>query len=129
MSKSKKAVSANIVWFEIPADDPERARKFYSGLFGWKISLFPSMTDFWSIDTGAGPGTPDGALMVRKHPSHPIRNYVSVASVTKSLAKVKKLGGKVCVPKTAVKGMGYFAICKDTENNTFGFWEINKNAK
>jgi hypothetical protein len=26
-----------IVHFEIPADDVERARKFYSILFGWKI--------------------------------------------------------------------------------------------
>ena len=27
----------SIVHFEIPADDVERARKFYSTLFGWKI--------------------------------------------------------------------------------------------
>jgi predicted enzyme related to lactoylglutathione lyase len=26
-----------IVHFEIPADDIERARKFYTDLFGWKI--------------------------------------------------------------------------------------------
>ena len=26
-----------IVHFEIPADDVERARNFYSTLFGWKI--------------------------------------------------------------------------------------------
>lgn len=26
-----------IVHFEIPADDIDRARKFYSELFGWKI--------------------------------------------------------------------------------------------
>jgi predicted enzyme related to lactoylglutathione lyase len=26
-----------IVHFEIPADDVERSKKFYSDLFGWKI--------------------------------------------------------------------------------------------
>jgi len=26
---------ANIIWFEIPADDPERAKRFYGTLFGW----------------------------------------------------------------------------------------------
>jgi predicted enzyme related to lactoylglutathione lyase len=26
-----------IVHFEIPADDVERSKKFYSNLFGWKI--------------------------------------------------------------------------------------------
>jgi len=35
------------------------------------------------------------------------------------MAKVKKLGGMVCVPKTAVPTMGYFAICRDTEGNEF----------
>jgi predicted enzyme related to lactoylglutathione lyase len=35
-----------IVHFDIPADDPERAKKFYSDLFGWKIEK-------WS-ESGAG---------------------------------------------------------------------------
>ena len=33
---------ASIVWFEIPADNVERARKFYGALFGWKIEKFPA---------------------------------------------------------------------------------------
>jgi predicted enzyme related to lactoylglutathione lyase len=28
-----------------------------------------------------------------------------------------------------VPQMGYFAICQDTENNMFGLWETDKNAK
>jgi hypothetical protein len=31
--------------------------------------------------------------------------------------------------KTAVPNMGYFAICRDTENNEFALWEINMKAK
>ena len=45
------------------------------------------------------------------------------------MAKVKKLGGEVCMPKTAVPQMGYFAICRDTENNEFAIWELNQKAK
>ena len=41
----------------------------------------------------------------------------------------EKLGGKICVAKTAVPQMGYFAICEDTENNTFAIWERNPGAK
>ena len=63
------------------------------------------------------------------HPQQPITNYVSVPSVTKAAAKVEKLGGTVCKPKTAVPGMGYFAICLDTEGNTFALWEMNERAK
>ncbi len=129
MSKSKKTATSNIVWFEIPADNPERAKKFYSALFGWKIEKFPGMTDYWHIDTGGSDDTPDGGLMARKHPEQPITNYVNVASVTKFMAKVKKLGGKVCVPKTAVPEMGYFAVCTDTENNMFALWERSQSAE
>jgi predicted enzyme related to lactoylglutathione lyase len=129
MSKAKKAPAANIIWFEIPADNPERASKFYGALFGWKITPFPGMTDYWHIETGGGDDTPDGGLMVRKHEKQPITNYVNVPSVTRGMAKVKKLGGTVCKEKTAVPHMGYFAICRDTEGNEFALWEINMNAK
>ncbi len=40
----------SIVHFEIPVDEPQRARDFYSGLFGWKIESFPGM-DYMMIDT------------------------------------------------------------------------------
>ncbi len=125
----KNRAASSIVWFEIPADNPERAKKFYGSLFGWNIKLFPGMTEYWHIDTGGGDDTPDGGMIARKHPEQPITNYVSVKSVTESMAKVEKLGGKICMSKTAVPQMGYFAICQDTENNTFALWEMNANAK
>src|SRR6266568_1449339 len=81
MSKSEKKQDANIVWFEIPADNPERATAFYSNLFGWKITPFPGGGDYWHIDTGGADDSPDGALKRRKHPQEPVVNYVSVNSV------------------------------------------------
>ncbi len=127
-AKGSRAASS-IVWFEIPADNPERAKKFYGSLFGWKIERFPGMTDYWHIDTGGGDDTPDGGLMKRVHPEQPITNYVAVSSVDKAAANVEKLGGKICKAKTAVPQMGYFAICQDTENNMFALWERNESAK
>jgi len=128
MSTKKKA-AASIVWFEIPADDPERAKAFYGKLFGWKIQAIPGMTDYSHIDTSGPEASPDGGLMKRMHPAHTITNYVGVPSVTKFMAKVVKLGGTICKPKMAVPGMGYLAICQDTENNTFALWEMNPKAK
>jgi predicted enzyme related to lactoylglutathione lyase len=128
-SRKKSKVAPSIVWFEIPADNIERAKKFYGALFGWKINAFPGMTDYWHIDTGGGDETPDGGLLPRKHAQQPITSYINVASVTKAMAKTVKLGGKVMKPKTAVPQMGYFAICQDTENNEFALWERNQNAK
>jgi predicted enzyme related to lactoylglutathione lyase len=127
--KKNNKTTPSIVWFEIPADNLERAKKFYSALFGWKIEKFPGMTDYWHIDTGGADETLDGGLLARKHPAQAVTNYVNVESVTQSAAKVEKLGGKVMKPRTAVPQMGYFVICQDTENNEFALWERDESAK
>jgi predicted enzyme related to lactoylglutathione lyase len=134
MSTAKNKTTASLVWFEIPTDDLERARKFYSALFGWKTKPFPGMTapeaqNYLHIDTGGADASPDGGMMKRMHPDQPITAYFSVPSVTKFVSKIEKLGGSMCKRKTAVPGMGYFAICQDTENNTFAIWEMNPKAK
>jgi uncharacterized protein len=127
--KDRAGVAPSIVWFEIPADDLERANRFYGALFDWRIEPYPSRKDYWHIDTGGREDTPDGGLMARCHPQQTISIHVNVKSVANSMAKVEKLGGKVCGPKIAVPGRGYFAICQDTENNTFALWERDENAK
>lgn len=42
-----------VVHFEIPADDMERAKKFYSENFGWKLTqLGPEMGSYVLVQTG-----------------------------------------------------------------------------
>ena len=116
-----------IVHFEIPADDVERAKKFYTDLFGWEIKKAEEM-DYWMIMT-SGEKAVDGGLMKRQQPQQPITNYIDVPSIDEHAAKVEKLGGKVVVPKAAVPNYGYFVVCLDTENNVFALWQSDKSAK
>jgi uncharacterized protein len=133
-----------IVHFEIPADDIERAKKFYIELFGWKIEkltgtdyrqLTSAATgqpmEYWMVTTTDDKGNKaiGGGMMKRQMPDHRITNYINVNSVDEYTSKVEKLGGKVAAPKHAVPGMGYFALCLDTENNPFAVWESNESAK
>jgi uncharacterized protein len=123
-----------IVHFEVPADDVERSRKFYSDLFGWKMEKWPGMEsgmEYWIINTTDNEGgkAVGGGMMKRQNPQQGITNFIDVTSVDEYSAKVQGLGGKVVAPKQAVPTMGYFAVCLDTENNTFGIWETNQNAK
>ena len=127
MNNSEKQ-NASIVWFEIPANDPERAKTFYGNLFGWKITPFPGNSDYWHIDTGGADESPDGALKRSNHSAEPVVNYISVDSVDKFADKIAKLGGKISMGKTAVPQMGYFAVCQDTEGNAFGVWESDPSA-
>ena len=125
-----------IVHFEIPADDVERSRKFYSDLFGWKIEKWSGSPgidmEYWVITTTDEKGNKaliGGGMMKRQKPHEQITNFIDVKSVDEYSSKIEKLGGKVVVPKMAVPGMGYFAVGHDTENNSFGIWESNESAK
>lgn len=42
---------ATIVHFDITAEEPERAKKFYEELFEWKINLLPGPENYYLIET------------------------------------------------------------------------------
>jgi predicted enzyme related to lactoylglutathione lyase len=126
-----------IVHFEIPADNPERATKFYRELFGWDIQKAPAGAgpEYWMVSTVPtdAKGQPtragvNGGMMRRQHPGHPPVNYVAVESVDEYAKKAKGLGAEEAMPKTPVKGMGWFAWLKDTEGNVFGIWQHDEQA-
>jgi uncharacterized protein len=95
------------------------------------MAQFPAaVAEYWHIDTGGAAGAPAGGLMKRQGPQpQGITNYISVASVDESAAKVEPRGGKICMGKTAVPQMGHFVICQDPEQNTFALWEREERAQ
>jgi len=123
-----------IVHFEIPSDDIERSKKFYNELFGWNIEKWPGSPagmEYWLISTVDNKGNKalGGGIMKRQSSQQQGINYFDVKSVQDYAAKVERLGGKVIVSKSPVPGMGYMAVCTDTENNSFGIFEADSNAK
>lgn len=120
-----------IVHFDIATDDPRRAKKFYESLFGWKMQGPPGMTDYYLVETKDLNGKPGvgGGLGKRGEPSQRITTYVGVDNIDAYSKKAAELGGKVVHPKMPVPGWGYLATCVDTEGNTFGLWQEDKNAR
>lgn len=117
-----------IVHFEIPADDVERAKKFYSELFGWEFSTVSGLDDYWGFYTGDPVQDAGGGLMARQAEGEGIVNYIQVESVEEYVTKVEELGGQVLYPKSPVPGMGWFAQFLDTEGNCFAIWESDESA-
>lgn len=113
-----------VVHFEIAVDDPERAADFYRNTFGWTIGKWEGPMDYWLVKTGE-PGSMgiDGALTRRAEAAVPIVNTIDVPSVEEFQAKITAAGGKVLMPKAPIPGIGYFALCQDTEGNPFGIME------
>jgi predicted enzyme related to lactoylglutathione lyase len=95
----------HVVHVEIPADDTAKGREFWGSLFGWNFGAITNME----------PGK-RGA-----------RIYFDVEEINAGAARVKELGGEADEPRP-VPGMGWFAVCKDTQGNEFGLWQTDPSA-
>jgi predicted enzyme related to lactoylglutathione lyase len=98
---------------EFPADDPERARRFWSGLLGTELEpRREGEGDGWETRSGdlpigvheRGPGPGDTFSLP----------YFEVADMATAVRRVEALGGSVVHPGDRV------AICKDSEGSPFG---------
>jgi predicted enzyme related to lactoylglutathione lyase len=114
---------AKIDYFEIPADDVEKAKSFYEDLFGWKIQQSPD-PNYWIISTGheEKPEDVSGGMQKRQMPGQQITIMIGVEDVDATLEKAKGLGAEIIKPKTEW-GMVHFAVIKDTQDNVFGIFE------
>jgi len=122
----------NIAYFEIPADNVDRANHFYKNLLGWKIEPIKTPTmdlksmeaiQYNEISLGEPTlGTINMGGLYKRQGEETIKNYVMVDDIDKVVAKVEKLGGKIIMPKFMIKGVGLVSLLQDTEGNGFGVW-------
>jgi len=124
-----------VIHFEIHADDPERAVKFYQNVFDWKINKWDGPEDYWLVTTGekGEPGI-DGAILRRQGPINgdAVIAYVctiDVPSVDDYAARVTSSGGTIVLPKMAVPGIGWLFYAKDSEGNIFGAMQSDPTAR
>lgn len=123
--------------FEIHVDDPDRAIRFYSGLFGWQFQKWDGPSPYWLITTGpdSEPGI-NGGLMRRMGPPpadmQPVNAYVCTTVVTDVdgfVAKALGSGATLALAKMAVPGVGWLAYVKDTEGNILGMIQMDPAKK
>jgi predicted enzyme related to lactoylglutathione lyase len=115
---------SRVGYFEITAEEPERAVEFYEEVFGWKIEKWKGPIDHWLITTGGKdePGINGG--LGRRTESVPRQvNYIIVHSIDEFIEKVEENGGLIMTPKQAIPQVGYYAFFKDPEGNIFGLME------
>ncbi len=120
-----------VIHFNIQAEDPQRAMRFYSHVFGWEFEKFPDAIEYWLISTGNAdePGI-DGGLSYRGVDlgSNSFSNTIEVQDVDAYVARIKVKGGKTLSPKMAIPGVGFYVPCQDTEGNNFGIIERDESA-
>jgi uncharacterized protein len=120
----------SVIHFELPADLPDRAKKFYQGVFEWSVRDFPEMN--YSIFTTTEvdekqmplkPGAINGGLAKRGQSVTVPSFAISVPNIDAFLPKIIAAGGKVLQKKMAVGTMGFMAYFSDTEGNVLSLWQ------
>ena len=130
--KNHVIMNAGHIYFEIQADDTQRAINFYSQVFTWKFYEVKGLPiSYWSIETGGS----RGGLLKRPAQMPPPQSgtnafvcSLEVDNFDATSKVILQLGGLVALPKFPVPGkcwQGYFV---DTEGNTFGIFEVDENA-
>src|SRR5258708_35029554 len=108
-----------VVHFEIEAQDTDRAKKFYTDAFGWKMEQMN--TDFGNyivVATGdpKEPGGINGGIFKgdEKKEVNAYRCVIAVDDIEKAMEDIKAAGGKVHTEKPDnIPGVGIFAKCED----------------
>ena len=129
-----KKIMDKVQHFEIPADDLNRAKKFYGEAFGWKLVDFPmpdmEYTGVYTTDVDEKhmpkeAGAINGGMFKRnaglaaKNPTI----AVTVDDIDATIKKIKALGGTVIMEKKQIGTMGFYSYIKDTEGNVIGVWQ------
>jgi predicted enzyme related to lactoylglutathione lyase len=116
-----------VAWFELPADDTQRASDFYEKTFGWNMS-------------DMGPGSKMAITAQSDDQGQPIQNgaingdisqrtdtftqptiVIEVSDINDRIAKAEAAGGRVVKPAEKLDGMNaMFALVADTEGNVVG---------
>jgi uncharacterized protein len=114
-----------INWFEIPATNFERAKKFYENVLGitmmtpfegMKYAMFPA--DMQNGEIGGG--------LVEEQGYTPSQDGAVVylnggEDLSVPLSKVEAAGGSIIIPKKSIGENGFMAIFTDTEGNRMAF--------
>lgn len=120
--------------FAIHIDDINRAKNFYGKVFDWGFNSY-GPTDFLQIKSDkSGDAEVMGALQSRNYSSvsDKIIGFectISVEDVDDIIERVKKSGGQILLPKTAVPTVGWLAKLLDTEGNLLCAMQYDKDAK
>jgi len=112
-------VSSPIHLIEFPADDPDRARRFWTGVLGVElVDRSGSEGEGWQAGLGAG------VLGVHERGTGPGDThslpYFEVDDLEEALRRVSELGGEVIHPGAR------WAVCRDSEGSPFGLTALSR---
>ena len=117
-------VPGTLCWADLMTSDAERAKNFYSALFGWKIEKGKDGGPYLHIKNGeefiggvppagsAGPGVPPHWSL-----------YFLVSNCDASAAQAAKLGARTLMPPATLEGVGRWSVLADPQGASFSLFQ------
>ena len=111
-----------INWFEIPVENYERAKKFYSTIYDTEIVDHPMPEGKYGILPCDHENGGVGGAIIESERVKPSEEGSTLylnggEDLDIPLAKIEAAGGKVLMPKTSIGENGFMAQFIDTEGN------------
>jgi predicted enzyme related to lactoylglutathione lyase len=117
------SMTNGIGWFQIGAQDPDTAAKFYGTLFGWQFADSPSSgPSYRVITTPAGDSIQGGMFRADTAQQQHAMFCVQVEDVAASCVAAETAGGTVVVPPSTTPAGLTFADVLDPAGNLFGIY-------
>ncbi len=111
-------------WIDYGAADPDAAKSFYGGLFGWQYTGEES-PEFGGYVNATRDGQAAAGLAPQQDPDDPPRwtTYFAAADAEAAAGRIRDAGGTVLVEPMDIGPLGRFVIALDPQGNPFGLWQ------
>ena len=114
-----------LAWFEIMSPDADRARAFYTTLFGWKSEQPEGLDGYTLVDTVSEPLSVGGGIGAAQEGGMPpgLLVYFRVDDLGATIDTARELGGStIQEPMTLPGDFGSVAVIADPDGNAVGLW-------
>lgn len=116
-------------WADLVPGNHEREAAFYRALFGWSIAPGTEESGGYAgvALSDAQPERSVAGIMATQTgedappPSWTV--YLAAPDISATQLSIAEHGGSVLVPKSEVKGMGWFGVYEDPTGAVFGLWQ------
>jgi predicted enzyme related to lactoylglutathione lyase len=110
-----------VMQWQIVAKEPEAVTRFYSSLFGWKVTTNNAL-GYRMVDTDNARGINGGVWPSPPEGHNLVQLFVEVDNVDAFVAKAQALGAAVIVPASELPDGDALAIVRDPAGLSFGLY-------
>lgn len=118
-----------VAHFEIPSNNLDKAKEFYSKIFGWESEKYSDeylTVRTVPIDENKMPketGAINGGIQKKGPRAKAVTIVMMVDDIDEKLEMIKKAGGKVAIAKEPIGDMGFYAQFDDLDGNRMGLFQ------